>query len=79
MGCSVTKDTWGEKKLHCFSFLERVLDEEVPDSEKNTGTKHWEKPDSDSLDVIQIYIKKEMLEEIGTEMGTLLPYKVVEI
>lgn len=69
----------GREKLHCFSFLERVLGEEVPDSEKNTGTKHWEKPDSDSLDVMQIYIKMEMLGETGTEMGTLFPNKVVEI
>lgn len=69
----------GREKLHCFSFLERVLDGEVPNSEKNTGTKHWEKPDSDSLDVMQIYIKMEMLGETGTEMGTLFPNKVVEI
>lgn len=57
MGCNIKKRHMGREKLHCFSFLESVLDEEVPDSEKNTGKKHWEKPDSDSLDVMQIYIK----------------------
>lgn len=79
MGCSVRKDTWGEKNCIASPFWREYWVKKCQTVKRTQGQSTGKNQTLNSLDVMQIYIKMEMLGETGTEMGTQFPNKVVEI